>query len=775
MKRFILGFILAISIPVMAAVLWPSGSYLETFQNGFIFGTGKVLSVLNDVITFDGNRLDDRNKDIFYQEDFEGASVSFTCGTDLTAADETAAPIKGTSKSFTQGATPPAVGIKCESAAITLSPKEQDKNIVEVCFNSEWNGNNNEMALNIYGNTSAANLVQVPITASGTPKKHCGYFATSGEASIDYHIEVLTQNANKILLIDSIQFKVDPLAATDLYASSEWEDCGMTASDFSGSFGSVTSIDDLCKREGTDLIIRVKFQPGTINGLAAQITPRFRGNTITVDGIVGTRIPSGRVLRDSAAVANDGAVLLTGSLTYLEFGPANSIGAGPHSARPADEICITGGTCSFEARIPVEGWSDTSQGVVVKNRSDSASVENVFTFDMDSSGNVTNDELNVINGNCSNPSLGNYTCTYNSGLFTIAPAAIFSTPSGGEYYVTQSLGSVSITCQNPNGAVNIACGGSWTIVKKGTDYIKETEKVYTVPVAQLGDQEFIHSSSVTTFGSTKTLNARLESPDSQTGEGICFNTTQSSVNGTQFTMVKECQISIVGDGNFNSTNQGLKIFKDDVEIQNTTGNSSTNSFESISTTLVGRSGDIFSIGRSGPNPLTLDNVKVVARPIPQGVFLGTFGQPTCFTYREVSAGTGGGSATVSSWTALSTMNVTNGSCSFINITGQTFTLESGSYDFDCSQQFYITSLSKIRLRNTTQARTDVVGIATYADTTSAGETAVALLKGKISSNGTDVFQFEYYVTSGGDPLNLGNSNSDGEANRFFQCKITKVR
>src|SRR6056297_3398669 len=154
MKRFILGFILAITIPVTAGVLWPSDDFLEVLNKGFKFQGGKILSVLNDVITFDGKRLDDRPKQIFFQEDFEGASVSFTCGANLTKSDETSAPITGgTSIDIDQGGTAASSGIQCAGPTITLEDKQQGK-FVGACFYSMWDGNDNEMKVEVYDNTN---------------------------------------------------------------------------------------------------------------------------------------------------------------------------------------------------------------------------------------------------------------------------------------------------------------------------------------------------------------------------------------------------------------------------------------------------------------------------------------------------------------------------------------------------------------------------------------------------------------------------------------------
>ena len=258
MKRFILGFVLAISIPAFAAVLWPSGVYLETFQNGFKFGTGKILSVLNDVITFDGKRLDDADKDIFFQEDFEGAAVSFTCDANITAADDTGLMGSDTSKSFTQS-----IGAQdeiCYSANIPFVGAQEGKLCLVSSGSTNWD-------LKVYDVTNSSYLGTAPLR--GESNQDCVRFeGVDTTANIRYELVVRIEENTDKLIIDNVKAKYFPFETGDIYASSEPYDCGpltidaVTTAPTKGS----TIVYDVatCTRTGSKLTIEFTYlQTGT--------------------------------------------------------------------------------------------------------------------------------------------------------------------------------------------------------------------------------------------------------------------------------------------------------------------------------------------------------------------------------------------------------------------------------------------------------------------------------------------------------------------------------
>jgi hypothetical protein len=766
MKRFILGFILAISIPVMAAVLWPSGAYLETFQNGFIFGSGKILSVLNDVITFDSKRLDDRPKDVFFQEDFEGASVSFTCGTNLTAADETVDEIDGTSKSFTQGATPPTVGVKCEGPTITLAAKEQTKNLIEVCFNAKWNGNNNDMAFQVYGNTSTSVLVEIPIPASTTAKKHCGYFSTDGEASIDYDISVLAQSANSELIIDDIEFASDPLSPTNIFASSEWTDY---SPDITG-IGSDTLLHSKWKRVGDTVFISLKVQTGTV--AASDFTIPLP-NGYTIKGTDTTEVLRfGHIERESVASDETLSVIGVGGDNFLQAGRRLDPSANNSFTEGLDGNVLFGSSSKFsvEAIVPVNELSNTSQGVVVKNRTDSASVENVFSAEVDGSGNVTKENVDWIDGNCTTTSP--YTCTLKAGLFSEAPNCVLKPTTTGRC-ATQNTASTS---SQFDARITICSSGSlsnsgFEVVcqRQGTDYIKETDKVYTTAVDSLTGSYLRATGNAGTSITANTTNIDFANE---------VEDTSGSWNGTVFTAPKYGFYEVHGVVDITS-NSSFYIYAYINGVQSIPlGTGPASAEKKFDGVVKLNEGDTLSF-RSDQgvtlNNSTIHSITIKGNYGDRSLFVGTFGQPTCYV-KDVKATTvAAGSSTTTTWNNRD-LNTTEGDCSFLSLASNDFTLEAGSYNIECHAPIYKSNIHKLKLRqDPTGTPSDlIIGLSAYNSTTTDVQTN-SILNGRININASETFDLQQYTASGQAGNGLGVPTNDGTNEVYTQCKITKVR
>lgn len=263
MKTFrgvILGICVAISISVFAASLWPNGPWLETFQNGFLFGNGSIFSALNSVPKFDDRRLDDRNKDYYFQEDFEDGTVSFTCGANLTATDETGSPIAGsTSKLITQAAG--ALNQVCESATIMLDEKQKDA-LNQVCINAI--GENFDLIA--YDSTNANELGRISI--EDTSKTYCLEFLTIASTNaVTYRLEAVNEVVSSTLKYDDVQFKTNPLNAAQVFASTEWEAYTPT----NQGWGTLANVNMFYRRVGDSLEIQGNFETGTPSGVEAQL------------------------------------------------------------------------------------------------------------------------------------------------------------------------------------------------------------------------------------------------------------------------------------------------------------------------------------------------------------------------------------------------------------------------------------------------------------------------------------------------------------------------
>lgn len=516
MKRFILGFVLAISIPVMAAVLWPSGAYLETFQNGFIFGTGKVLSVLNNVITFDDKRLDDAPKDRVYFQDFEGASVSFICDANLTKADDTSTPLnESRSVTFTQGATPPAANAKCAGPTISLPLKAQTKNLVEVCFQSTYTGNDSDIAVNI--ESGGSNLVQVAVLSSTTAKKHCGYFSTSSTTSVDLDIEVLTPNADEILEIDDVEITVDPLAPTNIsdYISSVRAEgnggtsitAGVTDIDFvevsdsngawDGNSYTVQKNDSIVQIDGT--ILANTSYTGTLTLYKNGSSYKNISENITIDQ------------RKFSYLSSRGEFVATDSL----------------SIRSSANITLSNSAAFHHLNISEYA---TSQGVVVKGKV-SSDVTNspLYSANIAADGSVSGENVDWIDGNCtgSDPRVCDLTFTASAALNCVSNVEVTTTTVS--FSVTGNTDASFIVCTRSSDYVPES---DRTIVLPEGFESEVTEKLLTSDVTATGDISDLQFDNLI-VGKWYQITGQIE-VTTNTGVGTIEFFSESGGAGTQY-------------------------------------------------------------------------------------------------------------------------------------------------------------------------------------------------------------------------------------------------
>jgi len=771
-----------LSLSVYGAAVWVGSQYIETFQNGFLFGNFNILKVSNEVPEFEdasGNvkRLDDMSGKRIKLEDFESDvnAADFLCGTNLTASNETATPIRGvTSIDIDQGATAASASAVCDSQAVTLEDKHQGK-FVGACFYSMWDGNDNEMKVVINDNTNTVELGSVDIRASTEPLEHCVYFNTATDtASIDYDIEVNTGNNNTTLRLDDFEFRVDPLAPTDIYASSEWESCGLTASDFTG-FGTVSSIEDLCKRDGDDLIMSIKFTSGTSTATEAQINLK---DSLVIDS---SKVPSvqavGTWFRGRSTTSSGGAVLATGGDSFLNFShrAVFSSDSSPNALSPAngDDTVISTDEMSFIARIPIAGWSDTAQGVVVKNRTDSAGVENVFSAKIASDGTVSDENVDFINGNCSKGGTGIYNCALINGLFSNAPNYSFGGSPANRIVNMNSISTTAFRADVTSDGGSAADDGfSITLTRSGTDYIKETDKVYTVDVSQLrGNWVRAEGNGGTSLTANVTPIDFTEVTD-----------TANAWDGDEYTVQEnDSVISINGGFYFSATGgQSIRIYKNNALYKSIhycdTCSDDVFSFKSSRGEF--SKGDVLDLrtvnARTLLNASSFHYLNIVEEYGQQGVYLGTFAMPTCFVKDVKASGTSGGTSSTS-YTQRD-LNTISGSCSFISLTSNKITLDSGAYLIRAKVPGFDTTNFKAKLvRDPDGTPVDeIIGTSAYSNPSNAGVN-YSFIDGEVSVNSSTTFNVQMIavsaVTDG-----LGRPYSPfGDSEVYTTVEVTKIR
>jgi hypothetical protein len=376
--------------------------------------------------------------------------------------------------------------------------------------------------------TQRVNCTATALGSSGSPV--VAYIAQSSTTSLSVYIRN-TSNAlqNADFMVQCARQGSDFTAAKQLSngntysstnADTDWASCGHTTSSFTG-FGTVTNIKTICKREGSDLLIKGNFDSGTPTAVEARLSlPVWNGSqlisknssvisTVQLSGMVGTTEGSTTYFSTST--------LMEPSVSYITFGRQSSTNA-TLIKRLGTEIGLSGRTFSIDARIPIEGWQQSNfiigQFSGLESCSDSYECESTFSAYMNPSGIIITESLDFINGNCtrSGTNNSNFSCTFKTGIFTVQPvctAQTDGTPTNGV-----QIGSTSTTFSGTTfaSAAFAATGVYFSCQKQGVDYIGKTAK------AVASDQNTRTSGAVNTelfsfsFGTTNATTACSASP-----------------------------------------------------------------------------------------------------------------------------------------------------------------------------------------------------------------------------------------------------------------------
>lgn len=184
-----------------------------------------------------------------------------------------------------------------------------------------------------------------------------------------------------------------------------------------------------------------------------------------------------------------------------------------------------------DLKFSVTSYGDSSTYSSSSFASDT-SLTDVFSANISDAGVVSNENVDWINGNCSVVSTSNYPCTFNSGIFTVAPNCSFTNKFNGNISETFAAGpsSTGFTSRTLNSATAAATAAEHQIIcqKQGADYrVKKTivgqfNEVMTTPGV---------SKPKTCYYAYGGAAATLASPTECT-TGTCIETFDSCVNGS---------------------------------------------------------------------------------------------------------------------------------------------------------------------------------------------------------------------------------------------------
>jgi hypothetical protein len=272
-----------------------------------------------------------------------------------------------------------------------------------------------EMSIAV-ANSTAVSVVRKEISTTyvvnNTPANATTPFAIGNADfySLSYKVPV-TQFSNAISVYSSTN------------ADTDWASCGLTGAAFTGFGSSVPTPALQCKRQGSDLLIKGTFQAGTTPTAveARMALPTWNGvQLVSANSSIIPRVQlAGNLTINLANTTFFGEyVLIEASVPYVTFALQSSVANADTKATGAN-LSGTGNFHSINARIPIEGWQGSN--IIVGSFSglescaDTYQCTDTFSAFIDISGNVSNENVDWLNGNCST-SAGVFTCGLKTGL-----------------------------------------------------------------------------------------------------------------------------------------------------------------------------------------------------------------------------------------------------------------------------------------------------------------------------------------------------------------------
>jgi len=282
-------------------------------------------------------------------------------------------------------------------------------------------------------------------------------------------------------------------------------------------FGTPTNVNCIHKRDGSDLLLNCLFNAGTTTATEFRVS---LPNSLVALSTLPTISIAGQMKANSTNANNSGLnVLKEPSVGYVTFGVESTGNAGLTKTSSTAQI-VAGVQYSFEARVPIQGWSD--YGVIVgsfagieKCASDYECTD-TFSAQVSAAGVVSNENIDWINGNCTLVT-STYTCTFNttlkdgtSGLSSpmncFVENAYTGSQSGSNFVNSSSTTNVVVqTIQgntNTASAFNIKCQKASPDFKPKTAKVASSIGVPTVPgIVSTGTGNAVDTFSVSYAGS----------------------------------------------------------------------------------------------------------------------------------------------------------------------------------------------------------------------------------------------------------------------------------
>lgn len=155
----------------------------------------------------------------------------------------------------------------------------------------------------------------------------------------------------------------------------------------------------------------------------------------------------------------------------------------------------------------------------------------------------------------------------------------------------------------------------------------------------------------------------------------------------------------------------------------------------------------------------------------------SFGGQLLHVRHTVSAGTGGGFPSTSSFSALVLNTTVTNEISSATVVSNVISLPAGTYFVEASHVHYRTDDFYIRLYNTSDSAVLVAGVKGWTNSSAGYDQSIASLKGRFTLAGTKNIEFQHFAQSGagtGSALGVPRTSSVTLDEIFGEIFIWKV-
>jgi hypothetical protein len=243
----------------------------------------------------------------------------------------------------------------------------------------------------------------------------------------------------------------------------------------------------MCKRDGSDLLMRGTFVAGsTVNSQAQVPLPIWNGVQLSSKAL-SVVSDYGRLVRSiGSASSNKDNIALgsTSSLQYFTIGIVEYAStAAPLTSQNGNALFSVGEPISAELRIPIEGWQQSNiiigQFNGLESCTNTLDCTDTFSAKISSAGVVSDENVNWINGNASIVGTSVYNITFNTGLFTTTPNCVATPNAASGHPIARIEGtptSSGVSVYISSSTANFPSNFSILCQKQGADYIGKTAK-----------------------------------------------------------------------------------------------------------------------------------------------------------------------------------------------------------------------------------------------------------------------------------------------------------